>query len=193
MPDLRYCAFPRCGRVEFSQGVSFDGRLRFTIKDHVEVEINDGERLSPINIANWSLNKLKESIRILEKKDPNPDTLKIPRFDFGLVVEKQELIDALRMLMRRNPSVFLEDEGENHPLKRFGRRMTHAYHQKLRHWPLFRRFEEMCKLKALSSILDARRGQIAMDAQDAEARAARHVDAIGEKKWRAWEVLSSSG
>ncbi|CAD7953307.1 unnamed protein product [Amoebophrya sp. A25] len=177
-----------CSQVEFEQSMSFDGRLRFTLKNDVEVEINDGERLAPLQIETWSLGKLKDTIRFLEKRNYDPN-VKIPRFDFGLVVDKEELVETVRELIKRNPDVFLEEEGENHPLKRFGRRLTHAYRHKLRHWPLFRRFEEMCKLKALSSVLDSRRQQIAHDGRHADARAQKQAENILKQQWAQWEEV----
>ncbi|CAD7923915.1 unnamed protein product [Amoebophrya sp. A120] len=179
-----------CSQVEYTQSISFDGRLRFTLKDQVEIQINDGEKLEPLQIENWSLGKLKETIRFLEKRNYDPN-VHIPRFDFGLVVDKQELVDSVRELIKRNPDVFLEEEGEVHPLKRFGRRMTHAYRHKLRHWPLFQRFEEMCKLKALSSILDSRRHQVRVEAEHADAKAQLQAEQVLKQKWAQWEEILS--
>lgn len=49
--------------------------------------------------------------------------------------------------MKENPLVLIESEKEQNPLIIFGRRLTHWYLNILKEFPLFKRFEEMCKLK----------------------------------------------
>ncbi len=87
-----------------------------------------------------------------ENCDPNED-INIPRFDFGIATDKAELVETAQKLMRENPMAFVESETEKNPLIIFGRRLTHVYLSILKEFPLFKRFEEMCKLKALSQIL----------------------------------------
>lgn len=116
------------------------------------------------------------------------DSDHIPRFDFGEVIEKQQLIDAAYKLMKLHPEVYIEDEAtaNANPLKTFGRRLTHAYDRKLKHWPVFKRVEEMCKLKALSNILDGRRQFVRQQAESAEKVAkSTIVDAESARK-NAW-------
>lgn len=113
-----------CSKLEFKQETTVEGRMRITIADNVEIQVNNGDRLTPLwqVMSTWSLNKLKDVIRHLDKirrntyvdpenakkhgstfdtdahmpgeeeveSDPNWE---VPRFDFGMVVDKDELVD----------------------------------------------------------------------------------------------------